>query len=73
MKKLFMILIVCGFALFVWFSNNNARIKTEVFTDTNIEALASGETGSSFLCVGSGSLDCRGSKVQVIIRNFSIE
>lgn len=39
---------------------------------SNIEALASGESGGSG-CFGSGSLDCNGSKVQYKFTGYSIE
>lgn len=72
MKKLFVCLIVCGFSLFTWFSNDHTEMKTELFVD-NLEALASGEGSGNILCVGVGSVDCRGYKAEVVIRNLSLK
>lgn len=38
----------------------------------NVEALASNEGSGNYICIGSGSVDCNGYKVEGMVRPFSL-
>lgn len=72
MKRLLKIsfLSTCIAAAFYFSTSENEEVHDLVFN--NIEALASGE-GSSDHCFGSGSVDCRGYKVDWKISGYSLD
>lgn len=42
-------------------------------SSSNIEALANGENYGDTLCIGSGSVDCAGEKVEYTIEDFRLD
>ena len=66
---LFLVAVVASFRL------NTKCKKLEYLILENIEALASGESGSDYRCAGVGSVDCpiNHSKVQYVATKYSFE
>lgn len=62
--KLSVSMLICCSLLY---AKKQHKISQELLL-TNVEALASGESGGSY-CYGYGSLDCNGYKVDRIIRS----
>lgn len=67
LKVSFLLVAIVGIYCFQEKENNT--IKNLAFE--NIEALAAGE-GTGGVCIGSGSVDCRGYKVDWKVTGFSL-
>ncbi len=72
MKLIIKSIIVCGvIAVGLYFTYSKKEV-TPLLLE-NIEALANGETGENWVCVGYGSVDCpNGTKVEKVFINFSL-
>lgn len=67
LKTAFLLVAIVG--LYCFQKKDNNTIKNLALA--NIEALAAGEGGGTF-CAGSGSIDCRGYKVEYYASGFSL-
>lgn len=73
MKRLILkisFLLVAIVGIYCFQEKENDTINNLAFE--NIEALAAGEGGGSTTCIGSGSIDCYGIKVDWKITSFSL-
>ena len=70
MSKLFFIGVVL---IAAYFSLIKEKITVETLLLDNVEALASGEGGGMYWCIGSGSIDCYGHKVEYMIDGMNLD
>lgn len=74
MKTLVKLILAAGcLAAIAYFSNDREANKLNQLASQNIEALAQGENGGNVYCYYSGSVDCRGYKVEIKISGLSLE
>lgn len=64
MKLIIKSIIVCAVITASIYLTYNKKVATPLLLD-NIEALASGESGSEISCIGYGSVDCPISSIKV--------
>ncbi|RHJ93056.1 hypothetical protein [Parabacteroides bouchesdurhonensis] len=71
-KKMLLIIGVLGFFLVSVFLVKQHEENVDIRLCSNVEALAGGEGGGVMYCLGSGTVDCSGFKVDEI-RTWSLE
>ena len=74
MKKQMSKLLFIGVVLIAaYFSLIKEKSTVETLLLDNVEALASGEGGNRYWCIGSGSIDCYGHKVEYMIDGMNLD
>lgn len=66
MKKSFLkkVLLIMGIATVIYFATFKEKTPAASLFFSNVEALASGESGGALHCFGYGSVDCQGYMVK---------
>lgn len=70
-KRLIKGTIAISFLICIYFFNTPKENPVHYFALENIEALAQGE-GENIRCYGTGSVDCRGFKVEKVYSGFNL-
>lgn len=71
MKKLVVFVSIVCLCCFFYKPKENKQMQQLLdLTISNIESIAQNETGAHAICVGTGSLDCKGYKVKTIYSNY---
>lgn len=72
-KTIFKTAIVLSSLMAIYYLYAQRENQGSKLSSSNIEALASGENIEHTLCIGSGSVDCAGEKVEYTIDDFRLD
>ena len=72
-KKMSKLLFIGVVLIAAYCSLTKEKSTVEMLLLDNVEALASGEGGHFFWCIGSGSIDCHGHKVEYMASGMNLD